>query len=130
MLVECGLQGSGFVSDWRERLTQTFESDMAMESGVWFVAELERRIVGTCTVFFQTGRSNVSLDQTAMLAGMYVPPAYRGQGLARGLLERAIAYCRERGVKTIRLNASDMGRPLYESAGFVTATEMMRLNLS
>ena len=131
MLVECGLQGSGFVPDWRERLAATFEADLAMESGVWFVAEAGAggAITGTCALFFQTGRSNISLDITAMLAGMYVPPEFRGKGIARGLLERAIAYCRERGVKTIRLNASAMGRPLYESAGFVAATEMMRLTL-
>lgn len=129
MLVECGLQGSGFVPDWRRRLTETFETDIALESGVWFVAEADGAVAGTCALFFQTGRSNISLDKTAMLAGMYVPPRFRSQGIARGLLDRAVAYCRERGVKTIRLNASAMGRPLYESAGFVPATEMMRLNL-
>lgn len=129
MLVECGLQGSGFVPDWRERLVQMFESDMAAGSGVWFVAEEGGVLAGTCTVFLQTGRSVIALDKNAMLAGMYVPPEFRGRGIARELLERAIAWCRERNVKTIRLQASDMGRPLYESAGFVTATEAMRLNL-
>jgi GNAT superfamily N-acetyltransferase len=40
---------------------------------------------------------------------------YRGQGLARRLMEHCIPFCGERA---IRLDASDMGRPLYLSLGF------------
>jgi GNAT superfamily N-acetyltransferase len=129
MLEECDLIGSGLVSDWAERLRTQFAADMEAGSGVWFVAEEDGGLVGTCVIFRQMGRSNISLDATGMLAGMYVAPAYRGRGIARELLNWALQWCRERGVKTVRLHASKMGRPLYESAGFRTATEMMRLDL-
>ena len=129
MLVECGLAGSGFVTGWAERLQEQFAADMEAQSGIWFLAEDEGSILGTCTVFRQTGRSSILLDTTAMLAGMYVPPEFRGRGIARELLRRALDWCREHGVTTVRLNASPMGRPLYESFGFVPAPEMMRLDL-
>lgn len=43
-------------------------------------------------------------------------PQYRGRGLARRLMEHAIRYA---GDRTVRLDASEQGRPLYESLGFV-----------
>ncbi len=45
-------------------------------------------------------------------------PAYRRQGLARILLEHALSDLLERGVRCIKLDATDMGRPLYEALGF------------
>ena len=129
MLIECDLVGSGLVPDWQRRLEDTFRADMECGSGVWFVAEEDGSIAGTCVVFLQLGRSNVMLDATAMLAGMYVTPKFRGAGIARQLTRRAVEWCREQGCKRIRLQSSRQGRRLYESLGFVTASEMMRLDL-
>jgi GNAT superfamily N-acetyltransferase len=129
MLQECGLVGSGLVPGWEGRLEEQFAFDMQAGSGTWFLAEEGGKVVGTCAVFRQMGRSQILLDVTAMVAGMYVLPEYRGRGIARALMAWVLAWCREHGVKTIRLNASKAGRPLYESMGFVTATEMMRLEL-
>jgi GNAT superfamily N-acetyltransferase len=44
--------------------------------------------------------------------------AYRGQGFARRLMEHAIEYLRYRRVNWIKLDATDMGRPLYAQLGF------------
>lgn len=129
MLEECDLVGSGLVPDWKGRLEEQFRFDMEAGSGIWILAEEDGSVVGTCTVFRQMGRSQILLDATAMVAGMYVLPEYRGRGIARALMEWVVDWCREQGVKTIRLNASKAGRPLYESIGFATATEMMRLDL-
>jgi len=43
---------------------------------------------------------------------------YRGRGFARQLMEHALAYLRRKGVAWIKLDATDMGRPLYERLGF------------
>jgi len=42
-------------------------------------------------------------------------PEFRGRGLGRRLMEHAIEYS---GSRIIRLDASDMGKALYESLGF------------
>ncbi len=51
--------------------------------------------------------------------GMVVTaPAYRRRGLARRLLEHALQYLDERGVGCVKLDATAMGRGLYEQLGF------------
>jgi GNAT superfamily N-acetyltransferase len=129
MLDECDLLGSGVVLDWETRLTHHFERQIERGHARWFVAEQGGRIIGTCLATLSSGRSNILKDVTAMLAGIYVEPAYRGRGIARRLTEAAIAWCKERGCVRVRLHASAAGRHLYESLGFVPATEMMRLDL-
>jgi RimJ/RimL family protein N-acetyltransferase len=44
---------------------------------------------------------------------------YRRQGLAKQIMEDVIAIAQRRGVRTLKLDATDEGRPLYESLGFV-----------
>jgi GNAT superfamily N-acetyltransferase len=129
MLVECDLVGSGLVPDWCSRLEAAFDADLRTGSGVWFVAQDGDAIAGTCAVFEPRGRSQVHLDRRATLGGMYVRPEFRGAGIGTRLAERAVAWCKTNGFTIIRLHASEGGRPIYKSLGFVTATEMMRLRL-
>lgn len=129
MLLESNVTGSGFVADWRERLERDFAEQMAAGTMAWFVAQDEAHVVGSVAAFLSAGRSNVLRDVTATLAGVYVVPGHRRRGVARELTERAIAWCQAQGCARIRLQASDAGRPLYESLGFKTFREMMRLDL-
>jgi len=46
-------------------------------------------------------------------------PQYRRQGLATRLMEDAIANAERDGICTLKLDATDEGRPLYESLGFI-----------
>lgn len=52
------------------------------------------------------------------LVNMWVEPAFRRQGIARRLLDAAIAAAPAEGWRRIHLFATDDGRPLYEAAGF------------
>lgn len=54
----------------------------------------------------------------AWVAMVLTDPAYRGRGFASRLLERALGDLRRRGVESIRLDATDLGRPVYEKFGF------------
>jgi predicted GNAT family acetyltransferase len=53
-------------------------------------------------------------------------PEYRRQGLARQLMEDAIATAQGRGIRTLKLDATDEGRPLYESLGFIVEKPVER----
>ena len=46
-------------------------------------------------------------------------PENRRQGLARLLMEDAIATAEREGIRTLKLDATEQGRPLYEDLGFV-----------
>lgn len=62
------------------------------------------------------------------MLNVYTEPAYRRRGLARRLMQITLDCCRERGITIATLQASDEGRPLYESMGF-KATNEMRIEL-
>ena len=63
-----------------------------------------------------------------MIVNVYTEPAYRRRGLARRLMEAMLEWLRQQGYGTVSLHASDYGRSLYESLGFI-ATNEMRLQL-
>jgi GNAT superfamily N-acetyltransferase len=47
-------------------------------------------------------------------------PDVRGRGLARRISQHLIDWSRDRGCDTVALDASALGRPVYERLGFVT----------
>ena len=60
----------------------------------------------------------------AYILNVYVYEGSRRRGVARRLMEHIVAWCRTQGFATLWLHASDEGRPLYESMGFVATNEM------
>ena len=75
-----------------------------------FVGELNGRSVGTTTTcVFRT---------TAWIAMVLVDVSARHKGVGTTLLKHAIEYLKSRRVKTIRLDATSFGQPIYEKLGF------------
>lgn len=68
-------------------------------------------------------------EEWAFVYNIYTEPAHRRQGLARRLMDVIHRWCRERGLKTVGLNASEFGRPLYEALGYQQSDTLMVLNL-
>lgn len=68
-----------------------------------------------------------SSGNKAYIMNMYTNPDYRRLGIAYKTLELLVADAKERGVKAISLEATDMGRPLYEKFGFVKMEDEMEL---
>lgn len=76
--------------------------------------------------------SSVSLGGTIVLNDLFVVPAWRGQGLARRLVEAAIAHARD--VEALRVELATAhtnrnARRLYDSMGFRAETEFLHLSL-
>lgn len=63
----------------------------------------------------------------AYIMNMYTNPDYRRLGIAYKTLELLVADAREKDVKAISLEATEMGRPLYEKFGFVKMNDEMEL---
>ena len=63
----------------------------------------------------------------AHLMNVYTRSDYRRQGIARQMVNMLIDETWKRGATEISLDATKMGRPLYESLGFTNSTECMVL---
>ena len=63
----------------------------------------------------------------AHLMNVYTRSDYRRQGIARKMVNMLIDGTWKRGATEISLDATKMGRPLYESLGFTNSTECMVL---
>jgi GNAT superfamily N-acetyltransferase len=63
----------------------------------------------------------------AYLHSIYTDKDYRRKGLAHRITETAVDYCKSQGIRRMQLNASDAGRPVYETMGFRVADNAMRL---
>ena len=63
----------------------------------------------------------------AYIMNMYTRPEYRRQGIARRMLDILISDAKSRGIRFITLEATQMGKPLYEKAGFVPLKDEMIL---
>ena len=65
----------------------------------------------------------------AYIMNMYTAPEYRRQGIAINTLDLLVKDAKEQGVLQIALEATDMGRPLYERYGFVKMEDKMELKV-
>lgn len=65
--------------------------------------------------------------QKAYIMNIYTDPGYRRRGVARRTLDLLVRDARDRGVAAVSLEATDMGRPLYEAYGFVPMEHEMEL---
>lgn len=83
-----------------------------------FVAEKGAVAVATTTC--------CRLGETGWIAMVLVDPAYRGSGIAGSLMQHAIAWLHDRGVKSIRLDATAMGQKVYRKLGFMDEYEVIR----
>lgn len=63
----------------------------------------------------------------AYIMNMYTAPEYRRQGIAFHTLDLLVKAAKERGISQIALEATDMGRPLYEKYGFMKMEDEMEL---
>lgn len=62
----------------------------------------------------------------AYIMNMYVAPEHRRKGIATKLLDLLIADSKERGIDHITLEATQIGRKLYENYGFYQMQDEMQ----
>lgn len=66
----------------------------------------------------------------AYIMNMYTKPDYRRNGIATKTLDLFIQDAKEHEVTAISLEATDIGRKLYEKYGFVSMTSEMELPIA
>lgn len=100
-----------------------------MESGeylAWFAIGADREIAAGLGLWLMDWPPHMLGPGRwrANILNVYTRLDSRRQGLARQLVETALAWCRANQLSTVILHASDAGRPLYASMGFQASTEM------
>jgi GNAT superfamily N-acetyltransferase len=89
-------------ADWRRLL--------GLQPDGCFVAELDGVPAGTVTT--------CRFGPVAWVAMMLVDESFRSRGIGRCLMKHALDELDSKGARTIRLDATSLGRPLYESLDF------------
>lgn len=97
-------------------------SALAFENGKCIACASISYIEIMPTFSHQTGKR-------AHLMNVYTHAAYRRQGIAKALITMLIAEAKERGVTEISLDATEPGRPLYQSLGFRRSDACMAMDL-
>jgi len=100
---------------WRAELAGLFARDLASGALLAWVAEEEGRVVASCGLAL--GRPDAAEGEGEILS-VYTAGAYRRRGIGAALLRLALGEARARGLRRLRLQPTDDGRPLYERAGF------------
>ncbi len=66
--------------------------------------------------------------EKAYIMNLYTSPAYRRRGIAYRVLDLLVGEAKSRGIAAISLEATSMGRPLYEKYGFRKMEDEMELS--
>lgn len=85
--------------------------EMLLSLGFGYVAELDGAVVGTAMAWLYG-------DEAATLGMVIVAPRAQGMGIGRRLMNAVLA---DLGDRTVLLNATDEGAPLYRKLGFEEA---------
>ena len=96
-----------------------FEKALADDSFAAWIALDDDKIVATSGLSFSVVPPAFKFDgKLAYIMNMFTFPEYRNQGIGTELLKRVVEEAKNRGYKIIKLNATEMGRPLYEKYEF------------
>jgi GNAT superfamily N-acetyltransferase len=68
--------------------------------------------------------THVEVAPVPLVVNVYTEPEWRRRGIARTLMATLMSWAVDRGFDRVVLHASDHGRPLYASLGFVATNEM------
>jgi GNAT superfamily N-acetyltransferase len=126
MFAEMGEDDAGPLA----RMTETAEMYLRQALGHgcrgWVAETVEGRVVAGCLVVTVPwpGSPRDPSPRRAWILNMYTEPEWRRRGIARRLMETAVAWCRASGFAAVALHASENGRPLYEAMGFAPTNEM------
>lgn len=106
------------IAGWNQT-AQDWERFLTASPDGCFVAELDGEVCGTA--------ATISYEERFAWVGMVlVDPEFRGRGVGTKLLARAIEHLDAGKISTVKLDATPLGKPLYEKLGFVSEYEIER----
>jgi GNAT superfamily N-acetyltransferase len=87
--------------------------------GGCFAAEVDGKVAGTAATIVYEHRF-------AWIGMVLVDPEFRGRGIGTRLLQKTIEHLDAIGIRTMKLDATPAGRPIYQELGFEDEYEIER----
>lgn len=128
MFIETGRLDADQAAVLRARLPAILQPMLVSGEYIgWFVTTPHDDVVAGAGVQMRhlLPRPETFTEREALVVNVYVAPDYRRQGLARRLMTTILDWCKEQGIERVVLHPSSLGRPLYESLGFVPTNELV-----
>lgn len=113
----------------REQTYEYYKKALSEEMHVAYLVFDEELFVGAGGVSFfgVMPTYHNATGKKAYIMNMYTKPEYRRRGIAYKTLDLLVDEAKKRGITAISLEATDMGKPLYEKYGFVKMMDEMEL---
>lgn len=123
------LSGDTDMSEVERQSYDYYQKALCDGSHIAYLVFDENCVVGAGGVsFFQVMPTyNNPSGTKAYIMNMYTKPEYRRKGIAYKTLDMLIKDIKSKGISAISLEATEMGRPLYEKYGFVKMNDEMEL---
>ena len=115
----------------REVIAEDYKRMYEDGLAIHFLAKVDGLTVGMAGAFIKSDipYRYFANSQYGFISDVYTVPAHRNLGISTKLNEAALDWLRDYGVDSVRLLASEAGRPIYEQLGFSPDVAMV-LNLS
>jgi GNAT superfamily N-acetyltransferase len=97
-----------------------------------FVATRENQIVGYTIVAEMENPAVFKLKRYGFICEICTGPEHKGKGVGRVLFDRAVRWCKRRGLEVVQLNASPLneaGKTFYQQLGFKPFLDILWLDL-
>jgi GNAT superfamily N-acetyltransferase len=104
-----------------------FKSKLLSKECTIILAESEANVIGTGIMFYYASVPSVFniTGKNEYITSMYVDEKFRRQNIGTTILLKLLKKAKEENYKAIMLNASEMGRKLYEKCGFIDINNSM-----
>lgn len=97
-----------------------FKTKILSGECVIILAENEADVIGTGIMFYYDSVPSVSniTGKNAYITSMYVHELYRRQKIGSTILNKLVETAKEKGYYVVMLNATEIGKKLYQKHGF------------
>jgi len=117
------------MSEVKKQSLEYYQSALKDDTHVAYLIFDEEKFVGAggISYFKVMPTYHNPTGRKAYIMNMYTKPGYRRKGIAIKTLDLLVQDAKKRGITAISLEATTMGRPLYEKYGFISMNDEMEL---
>lgn len=102
-------------------VTRLYEDLLKIETSISFVAEVDNKLIGYLYGYIKN-EGDTCIELTSKLDALYIKEEYRGQGIAKSLINKFKSWSKSKNVKFIEvqvLNDNTNAKTLYTKKDFL-----------